>query len=85
MSQPHSLVRFTPPAPSIAKARAQEFPRTLTSAELRGPDERLEWVSVAYHTLFDTVLTSHRWHSASEVELPLPTRTCSCILVQRNP
>ena len=26
---------------------------------------------MAYHTLFDTVLTSHRWHSASEVELPL--------------
>ena len=24
---------------------------------------------MAYHTLFDTVLTSHHWHSASEVEL----------------
>ena len=30
-----------------------------------------EWVTVAYHTLIDTVLTSHHWHSASEVELLL--------------
>ena len=64
----------TPPALDIAKARAQEFPSTLTSAELRRPDESVG-VGLCGIPYCLTQFSHHTiWHSASEVELPLPTR-----------
>ena len=63
------MTSTTPPALVIAFLHEHRSFQALSGS---GPRVS-EWVTVAYHTLFDTLLTSHRWHSASEVELPLPT------------
>ena len=57
----------TPPALVIAFLHEHRSFQALSGSGLRVS----EWVTVACHTLLDTGLTSHRWHSASEVELPL--------------
>ena len=65
------MTSTTPPALVIAKARAQEFPSTLTSAELRRPDESVG-VGLCGIPYCLTQFSHHTvWHSASEVELPL--------------
>ena len=60
----------TPPAPVIAKARAQEFPSTSSLSRAEVPERKCRtgsmWPFCLTHFLHHTV-----WHSASKVELPL--------------
>ena len=61
----------TPPAPVIAKARAQEFQALPPSAELRVSTRSVGMGLCGMPYCLTQLLHHTVWHSASEVELPL--------------